>query len=305
MLIPLADFLNHHTVANVRTAAISEESLTFVATKQVLPGEELCIEYAQASNLEFMIRYGFRVEDNPFGGRQFDLGGEPLQAHCPSLILRYDVPEIVDNNTVDCHRQARYLSFEQQFGSLTSKEQLQEDRHIYRAVGEACAQLLQMLQSPQPLSDYEVHEPSTITTALVREIRTERVLLQRCVFEFEKRLKETAASPLLNVMSEDLARAAQQVQFAGRGAGNIQAPEVPGQAPAPPGGNTQAGGQTEPGLGGGDPRSAPPTMAAASVGVAGDVETNFGDPQAGGDFEVRKGVVDVSTLLDRIQDVSS
>ena len=54
-----------------------EEALTFSATKPVHPGEELCIEYAQASNLEFMIRYGFRVEENPFGGMKFELGGEP------------------------------------------------------------------------------------------------------------------------------------------------------------------------------------------------------------------------------------
>eukprot|EP00971_Amphidinium_carterae_P226434 4491421-Amphidinium_carterae.2 len=31
------------------------------------------------------------------------------QAHCPSYILRYDIPEIIENSTVDCHRQvARY-----------------------------------------------------------------------------------------------------------------------------------------------------------------------------------------------------
>merc|ERR1719235_1937164 len=73
MLIPLADFLNHNMVANVRTASLAEDALRFVATRNIMPGEELCIDYAQASNLEFLIRYGFRVEDNPFGGRQFDL----------------------------------------------------------------------------------------------------------------------------------------------------------------------------------------------------------------------------------------
>ena len=54
----------------------------------------LCIEYSQASNLEFMIRYGFKVDKNPYGARQFDLSGEPLQAYCPSAILRYDMPEV-------------------------------------------------------------------------------------------------------------------------------------------------------------------------------------------------------------------
>ncbi|CAE8700190.1 unnamed protein product, partial [Polarella glacialis] len=79
MLIPLADFLNHHTAASVRTATLAEDALRFVSTRDVMPGDELCIDYAQASNLEFLVRYGFRVEDNPYGGRQFELGGEPLQ----------------------------------------------------------------------------------------------------------------------------------------------------------------------------------------------------------------------------------
>eukprot|EP00427_Karlodinium_veneficum_P011450 CAMPEP_0169081908 /NCGR_PEP_ID=MMETSP1015-20121227/11261_1 /TAXON_ID=342587 /ORGANISM="Karlodinium micrum, Strain CCMP2283" /LENGTH=150 /DNA_ID=CAMNT_0009141727 /DNA_START=277 /DNA_END=725 /DNA_ORIENTATION=+ len=143
-------------VANVRTATLAEDALRFVATRNIMPGEELCIDYAQASNLEFMVRYGFRVEDNPYGGRQFDLGGEPLQAHCPSYILRYDLPELIDNATVDCHRQAALSVFgEQQFGQLQVHEQLREDRYIYRAVEEACEQLFQMLQVPRHLTEYE------------------------------------------------------------------------------------------------------------------------------------------------------
>ena len=47
-------------------------------------------EISQASNLEFMIRYGFKVENNPWGGRQFELVGEPLQSYCPALIPRFD-----------------------------------------------------------------------------------------------------------------------------------------------------------------------------------------------------------------------
>lgn len=207
MLIPLADFLNHNMVANVRTATLAEDALRFVATKDVMPGEELCIDYAQASNLEFMVRYGFRVEDNPYGGRQFDLGGEPLQAHCASYILRYDMPELIDNITVDCHRQARYLSFEQQFGQLQLHEQLREDRYIYRAVEEACEQLLQMLQMPKPLSEYEMEGGADgITSVLVREIRTERVLLQRCQSEFNKRQQEVEPRPIPSALAEPLAR---------------------------------------------------------------------------------------------------
>eukprot|EP00435_Cladocopium_sp_Y103_P005991 s1188_g1.t3 len=62
MLIPLADFLNHNMVASVRTATLAEDdALRFVATKDVMPGDELCIDYAQASNLEFLVRYGFRI----------------------------------------------------------------------------------------------------------------------------------------------------------------------------------------------------------------------------------------------------
>jgi len=223
MLIPLADFLNHNRIANVRTATLAEDALRFVATKTVMPGEELCIDYAQASNLEFLVRYGFRVEDNPYGGRQFDLGGEPLQAHCPSYILRYDTPDIIENATVDCHRQARYLSFEQQFGTLQPHEQLREDRYIYHAVEEACLRLLSMLEPPRPLSEYETEGSATantagwsmtggrgssegITAVLVREIRAERALLQRCAMEFQQRQRELEPRPVPTTLAEPLAR---------------------------------------------------------------------------------------------------
>lgn len=207
MLIPLADFLNHNMVANVRTATFAEDALRFVSTRNIMPGEELCIDYAQASNLEFMVRYGFRVEDNPYGGRQFDLGGEPMQAHCPSYILRYDIPEIIENTTVDCHRQARYLSFQQQFGTLQMHEQLREDRYIYRAVEEACAQLLAMLETPRHLSEYESSgQADGIVSVLVREIRTERALLQRCVDEFGVRQRDPMPRHIAAELAEPLAR---------------------------------------------------------------------------------------------------
>jgi hypothetical protein len=208
MLIPLADFLNHNMVASVRTASLADNALRFVATRSVMPGEELCIDYAQASNLEFLVRYGFRVEENPYGGRQFDLGGEPLQAHCPMYILRYDTPDIIENATVDCHRQARYMSFEQQFGSIQLHEQLREDRYIYKAVEEACQQLYSMLEAPQ-LPD---HDPARgdgldgITHVIVREIRAERALLQRCVTEFQRRQLETAPRHVPAALAEPLAR---------------------------------------------------------------------------------------------------
>jgi len=208
MLIPLADFLNHNMVASVRTATLAEDALRFVATRTIMPGEELCIDYAQASNLEFLVRYGFRVEDNPYGGRQFDLGGEPLQAHCPSYILRYDIPDIVENATVDCHRQARYLSFEQQFGTLAVHEQVREDRYIYSAIAEACSQLLSMLIPPGPLTEHETQAGGTegITSVLVREIQAERELLQRCVSTFRLRDQELEPRPVPVVLAEPLAR---------------------------------------------------------------------------------------------------
>eukprot|EP00927_Polykrikos_kofoidii_P025488 TRINITY_DN22880_c0_g1_i1.p1 TRINITY_DN22880_c0_g1~~TRINITY_DN22880_c0_g1_i1.p1 ORF type:complete len:875 (+),score=114.22 TRINITY_DN22880_c0_g1_i1:83-2626(+) len=213
MLIPLADFLNHNMVASVRTSTLAEDALRFVATKNIMPGEELCIDYAQASNLEFLVRYGFRVEDNPYGGRQFDLGGEPMQAHCPLYILRYDTENIIDNSTVDCHRQARYLSFEQQFGKMQLHEQLREDRYIYQAVEEACQQLLSMLDPPQVLAGYEGGSSGSdgavaegITQVLIREIRTERVLLSRCVQEFRTRQTEVEPRPVPAALAEPLAR---------------------------------------------------------------------------------------------------
>jgi len=195
-------------VASVRTATLAEDALRFVATKDVMPGDELCIDYAQASNLEFLVRYGFRVEDNPFGGRQFELGGEPLQAHCPAYILRYDSEDIIENSIIDCHRQARYLSFEQQFGELQSHEQLREDRYIYKAVEQACTQLLSMLEAPPPLAEYETDGSATdsITGVLVREIKAERVLLLRCVQNFQLRQQETELRPVPSTLAEPLAR---------------------------------------------------------------------------------------------------
>lgn len=204
MLVPLADFLNHNIRANVRTATLSEDALRFVATRTILPGEELCVDYAQASNLEFLIRYGFRVEDNPYGGRQFDLGGEPMQAQCPSSILRYDVPDIIDNATIDCHRQARYLSFEQQFGPLSAQEQLREDRYIYRAVEDACTQLLEMLQTPKPLPEYEASGGDSVISIIAKEIRAERRLLTACAEDFKLRQSETTLRPLPQQLAPEL-----------------------------------------------------------------------------------------------------
>ncbi|CAK9018991.1 unnamed protein product [Durusdinium trenchii] len=212
MLIPLADFLNHNMVASVRTATLAEDALRFVATKDVMPGDELCIDYAQASNLEFLVRYGFRVEDNPYGGRQFELGGEPMQVHCPAYILRYDSPDIIENSIIDCHRQARYLSFQQQFGELQPHEQLREDRYIYKAVEQACGQLLSMLEPPPQdmLSEYSESTESTgtegITAVLLREIKRERVLLLRCVQAFQQRQQESDLRPVPSTLAEPLAR---------------------------------------------------------------------------------------------------
>ena len=211
MLIPLADFLNHNMVASVRTATLAEDALRFVATKDVMPGDELCIDYAQASNLEFLVRYGFRVEENPYGGRQFELGGEPMQVHCPAYILRYDSPDIIENSIIDCHRQARYLSFQQQFGELQPHEQLREDRYIYKAVEEACGQLLSMLEPPpQDMQEYmdstESTGPDGITAVLVREIKRERVLLLRCVQAFQQRQQEADLRPVPTTLAEPLAR---------------------------------------------------------------------------------------------------
>ncbi|CAD7970933.1 unnamed protein product [Amoebophrya sp. A120] len=217
LLIPLADFLNHHPKANVRTPdplpdATSEEKqqgavgefISFRASSDIAAGEEMCIEYSQASNLEFMIRYGFKVEDNPYGARHFELSGEPLQSYCPPIILRYDLPEVVANATVDCHRQARYLAFEQAQPSasaihqvppqggkkITDSDKLQQDIQIYNAIQNACLDLYKELETPknQPkLVHYEKYSNDPVTHALVHEIRNERKLAQKCVDEFYAR----------------------------------------------------------------------------------------------------------------------
>jgi len=293
MLIPLADFLNHNMVASVRTATLAEDALRFVATRNIMPGEELCIDYAQASNLEFLVRYGFRVEDNPYGGRQFDLGGEPLQAHCPSYILRYDTPDIIENATVDCHRQARYLSFEQQFGTLQMHEQLREDRYIYHAIEEACLQLLSMLEPPEPLSNYETAAsgPDGITSVLVREILAERVLLQSCVQEFQQRQQEPEPRPLPAMLAEPLIR--------GRAVGMETAPEAPAEdQPMPSSQGSPAGAESFGGAGG---------PSRAYDAGAGMTQTGIGMAEAGdsaprpGTFSSQVDLSRVEQLLQRLQ----
>ncbi len=54
----------------------------------------------------------------------FPLSYPPLQSYCPPIILRYDLPEVVANATVDCHRQARYLAFEQAQPSASAIHQV-------------------------------------------------------------------------------------------------------------------------------------------------------------------------------------
>lgn len=229
-LIPLADFLNHHPQANVRTpdavlkkppkdisttsfsgddkptpsslshfVALPEgHHISFKSSSPISQNDELCIEYTQASNLEFMIRYGFRVDSNPYGARPFDLEGEPLQAYCPSIILRHDLPEVVFNATVDCHRQARYLSWKQASGrddkagteSIPLEQKLRQDVEVYGAIQAACSDMLKKLETPKgspKLVHYEKYSKDPITKALVNEIRIEKRLLIRCQEEFYKR----------------------------------------------------------------------------------------------------------------------
>jgi len=127
-------------------------------------------------------------------------------------ILRYDTPDVIENATVDCHRQARYLSFEQQFGKIQLHEQLREDRYIYRAVEDACHQLSSMLEAHKLFPEIDAErEADAITSVLVREIRTERVLLQRCVQVFQSRQLEPEPRPVPPVLAEPLARLRGQV----------------------------------------------------------------------------------------------
>ncbi|CAE7385965.1 mei2 [Symbiodinium natans] len=130
------------------------------------------------------------------------------KVHCPAYILRYDSPDVIDNSIIDCHRQARYLSFQEQFGELQLHEQLREDRYIYKAVEQACGQLLSMLDAPPQLGESEVEATGTegITAVLVKEIKQERVLLLRCVQAFQQRQQESELRPLPTTLAEPLAR---------------------------------------------------------------------------------------------------
>lgn len=60
---------------------------------------------------------------------------------------------------------------------------------------------------PKPLSEYENEGGADgITSVLVREIRTERVLLQRCQHEFQRRQEEIEPRPVPSALAEPLAR---------------------------------------------------------------------------------------------------
>jgi len=190
LLIPLADFLNHGWDANVHTDPL--DALHFITKKPVRDADELRIEYARASNLEFLMRYGFRVEGNPYGGRSFDLTGETLQGQCPPIDLRHDLQEVVPNTVVDCHRKARWVAFRQQFGYMSSDETVKEDQHIYKAIADACENLGEMLYD-SPVLDTD----ALLTVWLRDEIKREKNLTQYCVNEFRKRQFERNVLPFI------------------------------------------------------------------------------------------------------------
>eukprot|EP00397_Hematodinium_sp_SG-2012_P008981 GEMP01009053.1.p1 GENE.GEMP01009053.1~~GEMP01009053.1.p1 ORF type:complete len:440 (+),score=119.75 GEMP01009053.1:237-1556(+) len=191
VLVPLADFLNHNMEANV-IAHPDATTLSFIAKQNVSKGDELFIEYGRASNLEFMARYGFRTDENIYGGRQFDLEGEKLQKLCPPVILRYD-DTIVEPMVLECHRRARYRAFQHAFGSLTEEDKRAEDRDIYNAISQACL----ALQGLQPARVEEQMDDDDLSLALLNEIRAEASLVSRCVVAFDNLAKEnTSAEPI-------------------------------------------------------------------------------------------------------------
>jgi hypothetical protein len=204
LLIPAADFLNHHPVPNARQNML--DPTHFVATKNISASEEIYLEYAKASNLEFLIRYGFEVEGNSYGGRQFEITGEELQNDCPSIILRHDIEGVVDDMTVDCHRQARYMSWEKQFGRLGDEARLREDLYIYKALAEACTELHSLLDVPpdllRALRDQSKRDPADkFSHKLANEVEREDQLLKRCKKVFTERGNSREPQPLAKGMS--------------------------------------------------------------------------------------------------------
>ncbi|CAL1153287.1 unnamed protein product [Cladocopium goreaui] len=86
-----------------------------------------------------------------------------------------------------------------------------QDRYIYKAVEQACGQLLSMLEPPpHDMQEYLDSTESTgadgITAVLVREIKRERVLLLRCVQAFQQRQQEADLRPVPTTLAEPLAR---------------------------------------------------------------------------------------------------
>jgi hypothetical protein len=204
LLIPAADFLNHHPEPNARQNLL--DPTHFVATRNISAFEEVYLEYAKASNLEFLIRYGFEVPGNVYGGRQFEITGEELQNECPSVVLRHDLKGVVEDMTVDCHRQARYMSWEKQFGKLDDETRVREDLYIYRALGEACQELLSLLDPPPELlaalrQQSERDPADQMSRKLAVEVEREAQLLRHCTTHFTARAQATVPEPLTSGMS--------------------------------------------------------------------------------------------------------
>lgn len=71
ILAPIVDMINHSFQPNCRLfgSYFQHESESFVvvkATKEIKKGEELTINYGNMHNLDYLMRYGFVNQQNPF-----------------------------------------------------------------------------------------------------------------------------------------------------------------------------------------------------------------------------------------------
>jgi len=78
VVLPVADLFIHSNEPTVYQNIVDPSE--FLARSNLTAGDLITTEYAKASDLEMLIRYGFKPDDNEYGSRQFELMGEPTQA---------------------------------------------------------------------------------------------------------------------------------------------------------------------------------------------------------------------------------
>jgi len=74
-MVPLIDMANHNTDFNAKVVLSSSGGALLCSTKKILKGDPIHLSYGNYSNDDFLIDYGFTVENNPYDS--VDLNFDP------------------------------------------------------------------------------------------------------------------------------------------------------------------------------------------------------------------------------------